>query len=336
MLRRSRRNRKTRYRKPRFLNRVASKKEGWLPPSINSRLDNTVRWINRFQSLLPNCNLHIEVGKFDIQKIENPDIVGEGYQQGTMYEYRNKIAYLLDREHGVCQYCNSGYKKGDGWRLHHIWGRDKDRPKDWALVHESCHKKMHLKGEEGKLRKKKSKSYKESTFMNIIRRKFFTIFPATRFTYGNYTFQDRIDLGLEKTHYNDAIAITRIKEVKANPETVFYIQQARKKKRSLHEANARKGRKTKNVLARRNNKNTKESGGVFLNDKIKLGDEVGFVTGFSGKYTTCVVNIQGDYLKIKGNKSILISLSKISVIAHNNNWRYISDLKEEKYLTSFK
>ena len=69
--RRSRRNRKCRYRKPRFDNR--KRQEKWLPPSIQSRLDNTFRWIDTFLSLIPYSMLTIEIGKFDIQKMINPE-----------------------------------------------------------------------------------------------------------------------------------------------------------------------------------------------------------------------------------------------------------------------
>lgn len=44
-LRQSRRQRKTRYRKPRFTNR--RRKEGWLPPSIASRIANIDTWVHR-------------------------------------------------------------------------------------------------------------------------------------------------------------------------------------------------------------------------------------------------------------------------------------------------
>jgi len=252
--RRGRRGRKTRYRQPRFQNRA--RKDGWLPPSIQSRVDNTISWIDKFTSLLPNPKLIIEVGKFDIQKIENPDIKGAEYQQGEMYEYRNRIAYLLARENGKCQLCNKPYEKGNGWRLHHIWGRHKDRPHHWALLHERCHISIHANGEEAKLQKKKPKSYKESAFMNIIRKKLFNQYPDARFTYGNITFQDRCDLNLEKTHYNDAIAISGIKTIKSNTLYPFRVKQVRVKKRSLHEAIPRKGRKQKNTTAKRNAKNT--------------------------------------------------------------------------------
>lgn len=79
-LRRSRRNRKTRYRQARFLNR--KKPEGWLPPSLQARINATFFWIDKFLSLLPSVELHIEVGKFDTAKMINPEINGVDYQQG--------------------------------------------------------------------------------------------------------------------------------------------------------------------------------------------------------------------------------------------------------------
>ena len=80
LLRRTRRGRKTRYRQDRFLNRKRIR--GWLPPTVQSKLDSTFMWIDRFEELLPNPILHIEVGKFDVQKIMNPNITNEGYQNG--------------------------------------------------------------------------------------------------------------------------------------------------------------------------------------------------------------------------------------------------------------
>lgn len=203
MYRRNKRNRLW-YRKPRFLNRVSTKKKGWLPPSTERRFNTHLRIIEQIKSILPISKVIIEIAKFDIQKIENPDISGKEYQQGNMYNYRNQIAYLIAREKGLCQYCKGKYKKGEGWRLHHIWGKSKDRSQDWALVHESCHKKLHAKKEEYVLQKKRSKSYMASTFMSIIRKRFIGMFDHT---YGNITFQNRVELNLEKSHINDAFVI---------------------------------------------------------------------------------------------------------------------------------
>jgi len=318
--RRSRRSRKTRYRQPRFRNRA--RKEGWLPPSIQSRVDNTIRWIDKFLSLLPNPKLIIEVGKFDIQKIVNPDIQGTGYQQGEMYEYRNRIAYLLAREQGKCQYCKKPYEKGNSWRLHHIWGRHKDRPEHWALLHEQCHLDIHAKGDEAKLQKKKPKSYKESAFMNIIRRKMFDKYPSAKFTYGNITFQDRCDLDLEKTHYNDAIAITGIKSIEGNPSSPFHARQTRVKKRSLHEAAPRRGRKHRNTAAKRNPKNTKYQSGFHLNDLVVYNGIKGYITGFtkSGVY---VKDFAGGYITKPGKTYKQLPSKDLMFIKHTRGWQYV-------------
>lgn len=227
MYRRNRRNRLW-YREPRWLNRVSSKKNGWLPPSTERRFNTHLRVIEQIKSILPVSKVIVEVANFDIQKIENPNISGIQYQQGTMYDYRNRIAYLIARENCKCQYCKEGYKKGDGWRLHHIWSKSKDRPKDWALVHESCHKKLHAKNEEHVLQKKKSKSYKDSTFMSIVRWRFKELFE---YTYGNITFQNRCDLNLEKSHVNDAFVIAG--GTNQNRCKQFKIGQKRKNNRCL-------------------------------------------------------------------------------------------------------
>jgi len=227
MYRRNRRNRLW-YREPRWKNRSANKKEGWLPPSIERRFNAHLRIIEQIKSILPISNVTVEVGKFDIQKLENPDIQGKEYQQGSMYQYRNRIAYLIAREKGKCQYCGKEYKKGGSWRLHHIWGKQKDRSKDWALVHESCHKKLHKKNEEYLLQKQKCKSYKDSTFMSIIRKRFIGMFDTT---YGYVTFQNRCDLDLEKSHVNDAFVIAGGANQKRCSQ--FKIEQKRKNNRCL-------------------------------------------------------------------------------------------------------
>ena len=75
---------------------------------------------------------------------------------------------------------------------------------------------------------------------------------------------------LDKTHYNDAIVISGINEIKENPEEWLLIKQFRKKKRSLHEATARKGRKKPNRNQTRNSKNTPYYKGFYLNDKVSV------------------------------------------------------------------
>jgi len=102
--RRSRRNRKTRYRKPRFLNRGRPK--GWLPTSLQHRVETTLTWVNRLMGYVPIDAFAVELAKFDTQKMENPEISGVEYQRGTLagYEVRE---YLLEKFDRRCVYCGA-------------------------------------------------------------------------------------------------------------------------------------------------------------------------------------------------------------------------------------
>lgn len=79
-LRRARRNRKTRYRKARFDNR--KRPEGWLAPSVRHKIETHLAVIAKVYKILPISKITVETAQFDIQKIKNPDIEGEEYQQG--------------------------------------------------------------------------------------------------------------------------------------------------------------------------------------------------------------------------------------------------------------
>ena len=76
-LRRSRRNRKTRYRKPRFDNR--KKPDGWLAPSIRQKIGTHVTVVENVTKILPVTKIIVETASFDIQKIKNQEIEGMEY-----------------------------------------------------------------------------------------------------------------------------------------------------------------------------------------------------------------------------------------------------------------
>ena len=226
ILRRSRRNRKTRYRKARFLNR--RKPDGWLPPSIQSKINNEFMWIDRFCSLVPNPKLHIEVGKFDVAKMINPDIQGKEYQEGQTKGYYDVRYFVFARDNYTCQVC--GKSKGKILQTHHIVYRSNggtNRADNLITVCTDCHTyENHQIG--GILYKwqekhKKVKQYKEPVFMNIVRRRIFEKYPDAEITYGSETVIKRKNLGLEKTHYNDAIAISGMTIIKENEISYFII-----------------------------------------------------------------------------------------------------------------
>lgn len=325
--RRSRRNRKTRYRQPRFLNRKRSDK--WLPPSLQNRVDHTFHWIDTFCSLVSDPILHIEVGKFDTAKMINPEINGVDYQHGQTYGFFEERYCVFARDNYTCQCC--GKSKDKILQTHHIIYRSNggtDRVDNLITVCTDCHtSKNHQKG--GILYKwqeqhKKVKQYKEPPFMNAIRKRIFARYPNAHTTYGSETTPHRKELGLEKTHYNDAITISGITNIKEDPKEWLLIKQFRKKKRSLHEATARKGRKEPNCFQKRNSKNTPFYRGFYLNDKVKVfgHGQIGYITGFTsgGAY---VKNVDGEYITIPNKSYKQVSIKYLKLLSHNNNWQYV-------------
>ena len=101
-LRRGRRGRKTRYRPPRFLNRYTPK--GWLPPSLMSRVYNIETMLSRLRSICNIVTISVENVRFDMQKMENPEISGVEYQQGELHGYEVR-EYLLEKFNRTCVYC---------------------------------------------------------------------------------------------------------------------------------------------------------------------------------------------------------------------------------------
>lgn len=323
--RRDRRNRKTRYRKARFLNR--KKKEAWLPPSIENRVNHTFKWIDKLLSLLPNPKLHIEVGKFDVAKMINPDIHGIDYQQGQTYGFYDVRYFVFARDNYTCQCC--GKSKDKILQTHHIIYRSNggsNRANNLITVCTDCHTyENHQKGGilyQWQENHKKTKQYKEPPFMNILRKRIFKKYPNAVITYGSETTPKRKELGLEKTHYNDAIVISGISTIKENPNKWLLIKQFRKKKRSLHEATARKGRKEPNRLQKRNAKNTPYYKDFYLNDKVRVFNQVGYITGFtsSGAY---IKNSENEYITLPNKSYKQVGISNIRLLHHNNNWQYI-------------
>jgi hypothetical protein len=95
-----------RYRKPRFDNRT--RPEGWLPPSLESRVNCITRFVNKFNHLLPNANVcNIELPKFDTQKMNNSNIKNHQYSQGVMKNFDNTKDYLIHRDGESCFYCGA-------------------------------------------------------------------------------------------------------------------------------------------------------------------------------------------------------------------------------------
>lgn len=275
--RRTRRNRKTRYRKPRFQNRIKSKNKGWLAPSIENKIHTHFRVIDDIHKILPITNIIVETASFDIQKIQNPNIQGVEYQQGNQLGFWNVREYVLFRDGHTCQCCK-GRSKDKILNVHHIESRKTggDAPNNLITLCETCHKDYH----NGIITLPKSihrgMSFRDATFMGIMRWTFYNrlkkLYPNVNMTYGYITKNTRITNGLPKEHYIDALCIAR--HPKAEQLDYYYYQkQVRRNNRQIHKANILKGGKKKLNQAPQYVK------GYQLFDKVKYNDNSYYVFG---------------------------------------------------------
>src|SRR2546425_8394730 len=165
--RRARRNRKTRYRKARFLNR--KKAQGWLAPSVQHKIDGHIKAMRLVHQIVPVYRTTIEVAQFDVQKIRNPEIEGKQYQQGPQLGFWNVREYVLARDRHVCQWCQ-GKSKDPVLNVHHIESRKTggDSPDNLVTLCETCHDLIHRTRSEHEI-ERKSRSFRDATQIGIMR-----------------------------------------------------------------------------------------------------------------------------------------------------------------------
>ena len=217
-LRRGRRNRKTRYRKPRFLNRT--RKQGWLSPSLSSRIANIETWVRRIRKLCPITAISQELVRFDLQQIQNPEISGVEYQRGELFGFEVK-EYLLQKWGRKCAYCgifNAPFE------IEHILAKIKggsNRVSNLCLSCHSCNQAKGNKSVEEFLKKKpevlkrvlaQAKTpLKDAAAVNATRwelhRRLQAIGLPVEIGSGGRTKFNRKTRGIEKSHWTDAACV---------------------------------------------------------------------------------------------------------------------------------
>ena len=274
-IRRSRRNR-LRYRKQKFNNRVHSKNKGWLAPSIEQKIQTHLKVVENVHKLLPITKIAVETASFDIQKIKNPEIQGEEYQQGEQLGFWNVREYVLFRDNHTCQCCK-GKSKDEILNVHHIESRKigGNAPNNLITLCKTCHTGYH----EGtvKLPKtiKRGMSFRDAIFMGIMRWAFYDrlkeIYPNVSMTYGYITKKTRIENNLLKEHYIDARCISG--NPKAEPlGYYFYQKKVRCHNRQIHKMKTLKGGK------KRMNQAPYLVNGFRLFDKVEYDGQVCFIS----------------------------------------------------------
>jgi 5-methylcytosine-specific restriction endonuclease McrA len=231
--RRYRRTRRGRlgYRPPRFDNRTRS--EGWLAPSTQHRHDSHIRLVEKLATLLPIPFKKVEVANFDSQKMQQPEITGVEYQQGTLQGYEVR-EYLLDKWGRTCAYCG---KKNVPLEVEHLVPKSRggtDRVSNLTIACRKCNLKKGDKTAEEfgypHIPQQAKQPLKAPACLNTIRWRIVEQLTAEH-TYGYVTKYQRNKLGLEKSHVNDAFVIAGgTNQERCRP---YAVMQVRRNNRSL-------------------------------------------------------------------------------------------------------
>lgn len=309
-LRRARRNRKTRYRKPRFQNR--SRKDGWLAPSVQHKVDTHLAVVEKVCKILPVSNITAETASFDMQLLKAqaeglPLPEGADYQQGEVLRFANLREYCFWRDNHTCQWCK-GKSKNKILHMHHwnYWREDHtNKPSSVITLCDVCNDSKNHK-QDGFLwgwKPKITRSYKDATFMGIMRWAFYNKLKehyepkgiSVRMTYGYITKNTRIENGLSKAHYIDARCISG--HPKAMSDGVVYNQKkVRCHNRQIHKLTIQKGG------IRKNNQAPYLVKGFRLNDVVRVKDRLWFIHGRRAKGSFVLQNLSSEKLEIVPSK----------------------------------
>jgi 5-methylcytosine-specific restriction endonuclease McrA len=217
-VRRGRRARHTRYRKPRFQNRT--RPQGWLAPSLMSRVENVITWVKRLREVCPISAISQELVRFDLQQMENPELSDVQYQQGTLCGYETR-EYLLEKWQRRCVYCA---KENVALQIEHIVPRAKggsDRIRNLTIACETCNTAKGTQEVAVFLAKKpevlkrilaQAKApLKDAAAVNATRWKLFECLKVLGLPVecgsGGMTKFNRVMRGLEKAHWLDAACV---------------------------------------------------------------------------------------------------------------------------------
>lgn len=318
--RRNRRNRKTRYRKPRFLNR--KKPKGWLPPSLDARVNQTLNTITKLKSLLPITSISTEHVKFDTQLMQNPSISGIEYQQGELLGYEVR-EYLLEKWRRKCAYCG---KENIPLEIEHIVPKSRggsNRISNLTLACTPCNQKKDTQTAEEfgypTLQAVAKKPLKDAAMMNATRWALFNRLKQTDLPVecgtGARTKKQRIEHNLPKTHYYDACCVAN------TPKKLIISSQYVSIWTATGRGSRQMCRTDKFGFPKCHRQNKKIYYGFQTGDIVKANIPKG---KYQGQHTgRVVVRASGQFdIKIGQNKPIGTNHKHCRVIQKGDGWQY--------------
>ncbi len=293
--RRGRRNRNTRYRKPRFDNRKNSIKNDRFSPTMKSKFDAHEKEMKFVRKIMPITETIIETASFDPHALKNPEVLKDLslYQKGINFGFANTKAYVLNRDGYKCQNPKCKCKdKNPRLEVHHVIFKSNggsDEESNLKTLCEECHKGVHNGTIALNLKGKKKGALKHATQMNSIRTQLLRRFPEAEETFGFITKEYRQLLGLSKEHYYDAVAIgSGGNAVNFKTKDVLF-----KKCTSDGDYQLRKGVRSEQIIP------VRKIHGFRKFDKVKHNGKTYFIKGRMATGYAILMDIDGKKVELK-------------------------------------
>ena len=346
--RRTRRYR-LRNRPARFNNRANARTKGRLPPSIKTLVDDTEALVQTMLRLYPINKIRVEYLRFDTQLMQNPDIKGAEYQQGTLLVWQLRH-YILHRDNRQCQYCDQPSTKNHPLTLDHVIPESRGGPTVVGNLVAACQKcntrksnrsladfltkdperTAKIQQQVDKLIILTSTGHLNSVMPAMLRVLEATGLPIT-ITDGVSTAYTRHQLGIPKSHVNDAASLDLPAEVDNLSGPVTVLKRQRRHTRQSINCDAKgspanKGFPAYSRLPRSTQGYTTppaHSIGPRRLTRIRTGDIVHIHHHTDQTYTgraTLSLKAQRVKIKIKGHPTVTAAASQASLIAHGGRW----------------
>jgi len=337
--RQSRRSRKCRYRKRRFLNR--KRREKWSSPSIRTKINSYLRIIKLIVSIMPVQKIRMEIARFDTAKILNPNIYGKGYTEGVLKGFHHINEYVLLRDKFSCQNCY-GRSNDKRMEVHHIIRRvdlGTNKIDNLITLCHTCHEGFHNGNVKLFLSSPKPYRMRDSSMMNVlcaalpkqINKEVCEKGIIVESTYGVETKHIREKQNITKSHINDAFCISG-NVYAERARDIFYHKCLRRHNRMLHKQTihspkAYRGRRNLTILEQKIGFRSlyqvqREIKGIRLYDEVLYNGKWGYVSSRSNR----------GRFKVRDSKGILIAdnvgRNKIILLAHSSGILTSREAKE--------
>ena len=330
-VRRFRRQRKTRYRAARFLNKI--KPEGWLAPSIKSRADNVINFIKKYKKLMNINKVMIENVIFDLAQMSSDNyLIGTDYQQGPLYD-TNLRDFIFSKTKGRCSYCGAKAEEID-----HVIPRAKGGTNSTYNLIPACRscneKKSNLSLKEfGKLMNRDfsklepKKLPKDAAIVqsarNYMIKEISKLIPDTTTHDAWITKYNRDQLGLPKQHYYDALSVGNTANYKFLTDKILQISAKGRGSRQMCSMD-------KFGFPRTSAKTSKSVKGFQTGDIVKVIVPFGLK---QGEYLGKVAVRSSGFFNIKTNKETIqgIGYKYCHIVQRSDGYSY--DYKERDFLS---